>query len=162
MSNMQCTERKHYLQNSVEVQHFYFFKLESENHQKSKSLSPKFQEKKQISWNIRLWVGHQCVFLVVQKVKNLTAMQETRVQLLGQEDSLEKKITSRSSILASRTPWTEETVGLQSIGLQRVRHDFELRQQNILRFYSMDIMFLDRWLICRVCDFWVLPIKCRS
>ena len=54
-----------------------------------------------------------------------------------------KKITTHSSILAWRTPWTEETVGLQSIGLQRVRHNFEFRQQYILRFYSTDSIFLD-------------------
>ena len=43
-----------------------------------------------------------------QMVKNLLAMQETRVQSLGQEDPLEKEIATHSSILASRIPWTEE------------------------------------------------------
>ena len=45
-------------------------------------------------------------------------MQETLVRLLGQEDPLEKKIATQSSILAWRTPWTEEPGRLQSIGLQ--------------------------------------------
>ena len=49
-------------------------------------------------------------------------MQETRVQSLGQEDSLEKEIATHSSILASRIPWTEEPGGLQSMRSQRVGH----------------------------------------
>ena len=55
-----------------------------------------------------------------QMVKNQPALQETRVQSLGQEDSLEKGIGTHSSILAWRILWTEEPSGLQSIGLQRV------------------------------------------
>ena len=54
--------------------------------------------------------------------KNLPAMQKTLVQSLGQEDPLEGMATN-SSILAWRIPWTEEPDGLQSTGLQRVRHD---------------------------------------
>ena len=50
-------------------------------------------------------------------------MQETWARSLGQEDSLEKEMATHSSILAWRIPWTEETGGLLSIGLQRVRHD---------------------------------------
>ena len=46
-----------------------------------------------------------------------------QVQSLGWEDPLEKGMATQSSILAWRTPWTEEPGGLQSIGLQRVRHD---------------------------------------
>ena len=49
--------------------------------------------------------------------------QETLVQSLGREDPLEKEIATRSSILASEITWTEEPGGLQSMGLQRVRHD---------------------------------------
>ena len=47
--------------------------------------------------------------LVAQTVKNSPAMQETRVQSLSQEDSLENGIATHSSILAWRIPWTEET-----------------------------------------------------
>ena len=50
-------------------------------------------------------------------------MQETSVQSLGWEDSLEKGMATHSSILAWRIPWTEEAGGLQSIDLQRVGHD---------------------------------------
>ena len=50
-------------------------------------------------------------------------MQETRVQSLGWEDALEEGMTTHSSMPAWRIPQTEEPVGLQSMGLQRVGHD---------------------------------------
>ena len=56
-------------------------------------------------------------------VKNLPAMQETRVQSLGQKDPLEKGIAPHSSILGWIIPWTEEPGRLQSMGSQRVEHD---------------------------------------
>ena len=56
-------------------------------------------------------------------VKNLSAVWETKVQSLGQEDPLEKGMTAHSGILAWRIPWTEEPGGLQSVGSQRVGHD---------------------------------------
>ena len=52
-------------------------------------------------------------------VKNPPAMQETWVQSLGQEDPLEEGMTTHSSILAWRIPWTEEPGGLQSMGSQK-------------------------------------------
>ena len=48
-------------------------------------------------------------------------MQETWVQSLGQEDSLEKGMATHSGILAWRIPWAEEPGGLQSMVLQRVK-----------------------------------------
>ena len=56
-------------------------------------------------------------------VKNLPAMLETQVRSLGWEDPLEKGMAAHSSVLAWRIPWTEEPGWLQSMGLQRVRHD---------------------------------------
>ena len=56
-------------------------------------------------------------------VKNPPAMQETRVPSLGQEDPLEEVMAIHSSILAWRIPWTKEPGRLQSMGLQRVRHN---------------------------------------
>ena len=56
-------------------------------------------------------------------VKRLPAMQENRVRSLGQEEPLEKEIVIHSSTLAWKIPWTEEPGRLQSMGLQRVRHD---------------------------------------
>ena len=60
---------------------------------------------------------------MAQTIKNLPAMQETRVQSLAREDSLEKEKGSHSCILAWRAPWTEEPGGLCPMGLQRVGHD---------------------------------------
>ena len=60
--------------------------------------------------------------LVAQMVKNLSAMQETWIQSLGQEDPLEKEMATHSGIPAWRIPWTEEPGGLQSMGSQRLRH----------------------------------------
>ena len=53
---------------------------------------------------------------MAQLVKNLPAMQETRVQSLSQEDPLEKEMAKYSSILAWKTPGTKEPGGLQSMG----------------------------------------------
>ena len=60
--------------------------------------------------------------LVAQTVKNLPAMQETQVRSLRWDDPLKKGMATQSSILAWRSPWTEEPDGLQSMELQRVRH----------------------------------------
>ena len=62
--------------------------------------------------------------LVAHMVKNLPTIRETQVQSLSWEGPLEKGIATHSSILAWRTPWTEEPGRLQSMGLQRVRHDW--------------------------------------
>ena len=56
-------------------------------------------------------------------VKNLPAKQETQVPSQGWEDPLENGMATHSSIIAWRIPYTEEPPGLQSMGLQRVRHD---------------------------------------
>ena len=56
-------------------------------------------------------------------VKNLPAIQETRVQSLSQEDTQEKEMATHSSILAWKIPWTEEPGGLQFMGSKRVGHD---------------------------------------
>ena len=56
---------------------------------------------------------------MAQTVKNLPVRQETWVQSLGWEDSLEEDMATHSSILAWRIPWTEMPSGLQSMGLQR-------------------------------------------
>ena len=82
------------------------------------------------------YISHICMYmhiytqgtsLVTQTVKNLPAMQETQetwVQSLGWEDPLEKEMGAHSSILAWKIPWTEEPCRLQSLGSQRVRHDW--------------------------------------
>ena len=64
--------------------------------------------------------------LVAQTVKHLPAMQETWVQSLGREDPLEKEIATHSSTLAWKIPWMKEPGGLQSMGLQKVGHDWAI------------------------------------
>ena len=56
-------------------------------------------------------------------VKNLSAMQEIQVRVLGHEDPLEEGLATHSSILSWRIPWTEEPGGLQSTGSPRVGDD---------------------------------------
>ena len=56
-------------------------------------------------------------------VKNLPAMQETQVRSLGREDPLENRMATHSSVLAWKSPWTEEPGRLQSMGSQRVGQD---------------------------------------
>ena len=62
--------------------------------------------------------------LMARMVKNLPATQETWVQSLGWKDPLEKGMATHSSILAWRIPWTEEPGALQSVGSQRVGHEW--------------------------------------
>ena len=57
-------------------------------------------------------------------VKNLPAMQETWVRSLRHEDPLDKEMATYSSILAWKILWTEEPGGQESMGLQRVKHDW--------------------------------------
>ena len=59
-------------------------------------------------------------------------MQETQVCSLSWEDHLEKEMATHSSILAWEIPWTGEPVGLQSRGLQRVKHDLATKQQQMV------------------------------
>ena len=61
--------------------------------------------------------------LVAQRVKRLSAMQETQVQSLGWEDPLETEMAAHSSILAWKIPWTAEPGRLLSMGSQRVGHN---------------------------------------
>ena len=62
--------------------------------------------------------------LVAQRLKCLPAMRETRVWSLGWEDPLEKEMATHSNILTWRIPWREEPGRLQSMGSQRVGHDW--------------------------------------
>ena len=61
---------------------------------------------------------------IICLVKHVPAIQETWVQSLGWEDPLEKEMATHYSILAWRIPWAEEPGGLQSMGLQRVGHNW--------------------------------------
>ena len=61
------------------------------------------------------------------------------VQFLGQEDPLEKEMAPHSSTLAWRVPWTEEPGGLQSMGLQRVRHDLATKPPPYMYILSYSV-----------------------
>ena len=56
-------------------------------------------------------------------------MQQTGIQSLDQEDLLEKRMATLSSMLAWEIPWTGEPSGLESMGSKRVRHDLVTKQQ---------------------------------
>ena len=74
--------------------------------------------------------------LLAQQVKNPPAIQETQetwVQSLSREDALEEKMTTHSSILAWKIPWTEKPGGLQSMGSQRVRLNRATEHTHILQ-----------------------------
>ena len=71
----------------------------------------------------KLKASNVLAFLVAQLVKNLHAMQETKVQFPGWGDPLEKGLATHFSTLAWRIPWTEEPGVLWSMESQRVRHD---------------------------------------
>ena len=80
--------------------------------------------------------------LVVQIVKHLPTMQKTRVQSLGQEDPLEKEMATHSSTLAWKIPWMEEPGGLQSVGSQRVRHDWVTSLHSL---QNTHFMYINSW-----------------
>ena len=61
---------------------------------------------------------------MAQRVKRLPTMWETQVRSLGWEDPLEKEMATHSNTLAWKIPWTEKPGRLQSMGSQRVGHDF--------------------------------------
>ena len=62
--------------------------------------------------------------LVAQTVKHLSTMWETRVWALGWEDPLDKEMATHSSTIAWKIPWTEEPGRIQSMGSQKVGHDW--------------------------------------
>ena len=83
------------------------------------NISPKSHCKKKITEQ-----DLDLVYLNTQMVNRLPTMQETRVLSLGREVPLEKEMATHSSILAWKIPWTEESGRLQSMGRQRVGHDW--------------------------------------
>ena len=70
--------------------------------------------------------------LVAQMVMNPPTMQKTWVRSLGWEDPLKEGMETHSSILAWRIPWTEEPDGLQTMGSQRVGHDWVTKHSTAL------------------------------
>ena len=70
------------------------------------------------------WWDKLQISLVAQTVRHLPTMRETWVRSLGWKDPLKKEMATHSSTLAWKIPWTEEHGRLQSMGSQRVRHDW--------------------------------------
>ena len=85
----------------------------------------KHREMTKTKW--KSWWGRAS--LVAQMVKWLPAMQETWVRSLGREDPLKKEMATHSSILAWKILWSEEPGSLQSMGLQRVGHDWATKHK---------------------------------
>ena len=91
----------------------------------TQGLNPGFLQYRQTLYRLsQLWIHLNTLILVAQMIKNLPAMRETQVRSLGREDPLEKEMETHSSILAWKIPWMEESGRLQSMGSQRVRHDW--------------------------------------
>ena len=99
-------------------------------------------------------VGHDWktwTSLVAQTVKRLSTMQETWVPSLGREDPLEKEMAIYSSTIAWKIPWTEEPGRLQSMGSQRVRHDWATSLS--LSLYTIMIRFyilIIKWVLTTI------------
>ena len=98
--------------------------------------------------------------LVAQTVKHLSTMRETQVRALGWEDPLEKEMAIHSSIIAWKIPRTEEPGRLQSMGSQRVGHDwatslsffFSSKQFSAIKTFAsllkcVSIVHINVWLI---------------
>ena len=81
-------------------------------------------------------------------VKHLPTMQENQVYSLGREDLLEKEMATQSSILAWKIPWMEEPGRLQSMGLQRVGHDWVTS----LSLFTFKEVFKRKILSFSLCD----------
>ena len=88
----------------------------------------------------RNMAGPCMCFLVVQTVKTLPVMWETQVRSLDQKDPLEKGMATHSSILSWRILWLEEPGGLQSMGSQRVRHNWGINNFKWAEMLSIAIV----------------------
>ena len=87
--------------------------------------------------------------LVAQTVKRLPAMWETRVRFLDREDPLEKEMAIHSSTLVWKIPWTEEPDRLQSMGSQRVRHDWATSLSLSVCF---SLLIRNQWVLVHLCS----------
>ena len=115
-----------------------------------------------ILWEMQVKIGityqynYSQASLVAQMVKNLPIMWETWVWSLGWEDPLEESMATHSSILALRTPWTEEPGELQSMGFQRVGYNWATNTQWHLVNYTLAKKLSLQYNLC----FWFSMLKC--
>ena len=82
---------------------------------------------------------------MVKRLSTMLTMWETRVQSLGQEDLLEKEMATHSSILAWKIPWMVEPGRLQSMGLQRVGHNWATATTYSIRKKRLDQFSETQW-----------------
>jgi len=111
--------------------------------------APTMYQKMSVFWIIELFLL-KLEFPGSWQLKNLPAVQKTRVQSQGQEGPLEKGMATHSSILVWGIPWTEEPGGLQSIGLQRVRHNWVTNTTFLLKLQQQTRYVLLKELLSRV------------
>ena len=100
--------------------------------------------------NLFFFFSFDTYSLVAQMVMHLLAMAETRVQSVGRENPLEKEMATHSTILAWEIPRTEETGGLQSMGVTKIRtrlSDFTFTLQSIL-FHGFKNNVYDNSQVC--------------
>ena len=76
-----------------------------------------------MEYHINIFIYHVHFMNRYLHVNKMPTMRETQVQSLGREGPLEKEMATHSSIFAWKIPWMEEPGRLQSMGLQRVRHN---------------------------------------
>ena len=95
------------------------------------------------------------VMWVAQMIKHLSTMWETWVRSLGGEDPLEKEMAIHSSTIAWKIPWTEEPGRLQSMGSQRVRHDWETSLHFTSWMWELD--YQESWVPKNWC-FWTVVL----
>ena len=102
--------------------------------------------------------------LVAQRLKPLPEMRKARVRSLGQEDPLEKEMASHSSTLAWRIPWREEPGRLQSMGSQRVGHDWVTSLTHFTHGFSSshvwmwELDYKESWALKNWC-FWTVVLE---
>ena len=90
--------------------------------------------------------------LVTQRIKRLSAMQETQVRSLGWEDPLEKEMATHSRTLAWNIPWMEKPGRLQSMGSQRRARSREREKMQETRFViCCTTLFLSPKIINKIC-----------
>ena len=101
-----------------------------------------------IMWHVRNKPFCNWTSLVAQTVKRLSTMRETWVWSLGREDPLEKEMAFHSSTIAWKIPWTEEPDRLQSMGSERVGHDWATSLSLSLSFCNSGVVLQSNFLPC--------------
>ena len=99
-------------------------------------------------WDTGFFINLIPTSLVAQTEKRLSTMRETSVRSLSREDLLEKEMTIHSSTIAWKILWTEEPGRLQSMGLQRVRHDWATSPSLSLPLNWASPWWFRWWRIC--------------